>query len=427
MTPDAADHTERARFWRALGAGPAACAELLSYATNHFDHSRLPPRFPVPDEPFVEAWQRYREAAEEEGVIPSLRQRLVQLRFPVRRGISETELYRRATRRGVLPETLPPDEGLALVHPRGVRLVLHQTPAGRVPVLIAEARPDFVALVQALAHRNEPVAIPAAMGACIVSGLNNWDRIAGLRRRWEETPPQRRFPPDWEGRFREIVGCPPLYQDRVIILSCGPYSATAASALGLGDEEWSRRSLTIRLEHECTHYFTRQVLGSMRNEAADELIADYMGIVAAEGRYRADWFLRFVGLEDRPRYRCGARLESYRGSPPLSDAAFAVLQRAVALAADNLARCDELRRSHRRDGDGSDGEKARTIIALTSLGLEALAGVGGPDAFWRAWQAAAPSAGAALDAGNLPGPGDLPGVAHEAAIGGEPRAVLDHQ
>lgn len=44
----------------------------------------------------------------------------------------------------------------------------------------------------------------------------------------------------------------------------------------------------------------------------DELIADYAGIVAAWGRYRADWFLRFVGLEDYPRYREGGRLQNYR-------------------------------------------------------------------------------------------------------------------
>ena len=30
----------------------------------------------------------------------------------------------------------------------------------------------------------------------------------------------------------------------------------------------------------------------MRNNILDELVADYMGITAAAGRYRADWFLR---------------------------------------------------------------------------------------------------------------------------------------
>jgi hypothetical protein len=107
----------------------------------------------------------------------------------------------------------------------------------------------------------------------------------------------------------------------------------------------------------------------MRNALADELIADYMGIVAAEGRYRADWFLRFVGLEG-PIYRPGGRLQNYRGDPSLSAGAFGALQVAVRRAAQNLETFDERRR---REGRGwTDGEKARTIIALARPGLEGL-------------------------------------------------------
>ncbi|MEH2229412.1 MAG: hypothetical protein V7K71_07160 [Nostoc sp.] len=101
--------------------------------------------------------------------------------------------------------------------------------------------------------------------------------------------------------------------------------------------EWLRLSLIIRLEHECCHYFTRRVFGSMRNNVLDELIADYQGIVAANnGRYRADWFLRFVGLEKFPNYQEGGRLENYRGNPALSDGAFRILQVFVKQAAENL-------------------------------------------------------------------------------------------
>ena len=46
----------------------------------------------------------------------------------------------------------------------------------------------------------------------------------------------------------------------------------------------------------------------MRNNLHDELIADYAGITAAIGHYRAAWFLRFLGLEDYPTYRPGGRL-----------------------------------------------------------------------------------------------------------------------
>ena len=86
-----------------------------------------------------------------------------------------------------------------------------------------------------------------------------------------------------------------------------------------------------------SHYFTRRVFGSMPNNMLDELIADYQGIVAANGgRYRADWFLRFIGLESFSDYREGRRLQNYRGQPPLSEGAFKILQILVKDAAENL-------------------------------------------------------------------------------------------
>jgi len=74
----------------------------------------------------------------------------------------------------------------------------------------------------------------------------------------------------------------------------------------------------------------------MRNNVLEELIADYSGIVAATGYYRADWFLRFLGLESFPHYREGGRLQNYRGQPQLSDGAFQILQALVSAAAENL-------------------------------------------------------------------------------------------
>ena len=81
-------------------------------------------------------------------------------------------------------------------------------------------------------------------------------------------------------------------------------------------------------------------LTSMRNNLLDELIADYRGIVASSGCYRADWFLRFLGLESFPHYREGGRLQNYRGQPTLSDGAFKILQALVKAAAENLQHFD---------------------------------------------------------------------------------------
>ena len=130
----------------------------------------------------------------------------------------------------------------------------------------------------------------------------------------------------WPEEFQRIKAQKELYQDRFIILSTGPYSNVHAGEIGLDPEDWLKLSLVIRREHECAHYFTRRVFSSMRNSLLDEIIADYCGITAAVGRFRADWLLRFFGLESFPHYREGGRLQNYRGTPALSDPAFVVLQ-----------------------------------------------------------------------------------------------------
>ncbi len=322
---------------RRFGANDAEVDELLAYNTNHFTQPDVPAPVPMPDEPFVEAWRQYQAEAETYGVFEALRRRLVQLRLPIEAGISETDAYRGVTRRGT---PVPLDQvGVTLVNPEALTLTLHATPAGHVPVMTTPERADFVALVQALVCRNEPRALPASMGACMVTGYNNWDRVATLRTTWEAENPGA-APWQWQQAWRRFMKQKPLFQDRFMILSNGPYSAVPADALGLDEATWKAHSLTIRREHECAHYFTKRVLGSMKNALLDELVADYMGIRAALGHYRADWFLRFMGLEDYPAYREGGRLQNYRGKPALSDGAFRVLQQLVVTAAGHLEAFD---------------------------------------------------------------------------------------
>jgi hypothetical protein len=237
-------------------------------------------------------------------------------------------------------------------------------------VIVAGCRADFVSLVQALTKRNEPEPIPESMGATIVAGFNNWERIRYYRQEWETKQSPPTTDTDWQAEFQRLKLQKHLYQDCFIILSQGNYSAISAVEIGINEEEWLRLSLIIRLEHECCHYFTRRVFGAMRNNMLDELIADYQGIVAANGgRYRADWFLRFIGLEAFPNYRQGGRLQNYRGKPPLSDDAFKILQVLVKDAAENLER---LNIQHRLELNNPENQ-ARLLSSLTSLSLVELA------------------------------------------------------
>ncbi|MFH7026292.1 MAG: DUF7005 family protein [Heteroscytonema crispum UTEX LB 1556] len=123
-------------------------------------------------------------------------------------------------------------------------------------------------------------------------------------------------------------------------------------------------------QFNCGEYVNRRVFGSMRNNMLDELIADYQGIAAVNGgRYRADWFMHFIGLESFPDYREGGRLQNYRGQPPLSDGAFSILQILLKQAAQNLEKFNSLHFSEL----GTPENRARLLTVLSSLTLEELA------------------------------------------------------
>ena len=301
--------------------------QLLFLQDNHFTHSKLLTwdEIPPPDEPFVEAWEEYIQDIPRQGALEALSQRLVQLQFPVQEGMSANPNYLLATRRGFSTKAMKEATGTKLEVPSGLKVYLHQTWAGRIPVIETSHRNDFETLVRVLSYRNEPVPIPASMGACMIRGYNNWDRVAKYKQRQAEN-----------FDFNQMKAHKELYQDVFLILSDNEYSGVPAERLGLAEDEWRRLSKVIRREHEATHYFTLRFLGSARNHLLDEFIADYMGIVAAADKYRADWFLTFMGLEDYPAFRPGGRLTKYLKNVEISEQAFELIKTYLKQAADNL-------------------------------------------------------------------------------------------
>lgn len=344
------------------GAKDSEIQELLAYNQNGFDQDNL--KLPLAPEAHIMAWEQYVKQAESIGVYAVLKQCLVQFQFPIVAGISETEAYRAATRKGKTLEVKT--SGLIFTEPEKLQLWLHKTLAGQIPIIVAGNRQDFITLVQAITKRNEPLPLPDSMGACIVGGYNNWDRINQYKKHWQQQNTHSET--DWSNEFKYLITHQDLYQDQFIIISQGFYSNVAASELGLTDDKWQELSLKIRLEHECTHYITRRLFGSMRNNLLDELIADYRGIVAAVGHYRADWFLHFLGLESGI-YREGGRLQNYRGEPPLSDGAFMILQMLVREAATNIEIFDQQFSGQLRPLT----QQVSILVALTTLTLEELA------------------------------------------------------
>lgn len=358
-----------------LGADPAALAELRTYCEAHYDAAGLAPEtvFPLPDEPFVAIWEEWARQAAVAGAFPVLRQHLPQLRFPIREGMSRDLGYRAATLRGESPDEIAAATGLELERPASLELALHVGPAGRIPLLIVRHRPDFATVLRALARRNEPVAVPPAQGALMISGYNNWHRLHALRHAWQERPPEQRENATWGDELRQIQARPELYQDRFVLLSDGPYSAVPAADLGLDEAAWREASLALRRDHECAHYLTRRLHGAMRNHLLDELVADYAGMKGAFGHYRADWQLRFLGIADTG-YRPGGRLDLYRGEPALSEESFAGLQSLARAAARSLERFD----AGRPNAEPTLRDRALTLLAIASFQVDQLAEPGAP-------------------------------------------------
>ena len=77
--------TFRSRVLDELGASPSEKNELLAYNENRFDNSDFTKtsEFPLPDEPFLSAWEGYEREAEKNGAFETLKGRLTQLSFPV--------------------------------------------------------------------------------------------------------------------------------------------------------------------------------------------------------------------------------------------------------------------------------------------------------------------------------------------------------
>ncbi len=370
---------QRKRFLLELGASESEAGELLQYNASRFDHSLLNAAvsLPLADELFAEVWDAYVREAEEKGVYHTLQERLVQFAFPIQEGISQSDAYRAVTLRGEDVSVYIEATGLALNHPESMKLFLHPTVAGRIPVIVISDRSDFVSLVQAISCRNEPKNVPPSMGACMVQGYNNWGRIWQAKTAWLRLNPAG----DWSAEFFDFKEKKELYRDRLILLSEGAYSGVNAASPGIDEEEWLKKSLTIRLEHECTHYVTRRLLGSMQNNLFDELLADYRGIVAAFGEYRAAWFLTFMGLELYPEYR-GGRLENYRGEPPLSTGALSILRALVYKAATNLEAIERSIVGTLKDMD----DRTLVVLALARMTLEELAGSDALEQFAGHWQ-----------------------------------------
>ena len=122
--------------------------------------------------------------------------------------------------------------------------------------------------------------------------------------------------------------------EKFIILSYKPYSNVSASELGLTDDQWKDYSMMIRKEHELAHFFTEKFLDSAKLNIHDELVADFVGIFSAVGKYHALWFLKGMGIDKYPEPQKKGRFSAY--VTKLSDESREILKGITVKAAINI-------------------------------------------------------------------------------------------
>ena len=110
-------------------ASLSVAAELLAYNESPFAHSQLaaPLSFPLPPEVHIDEWRQYVDEAQDGSAFDTLRRRLVQMCFPIREGISQTDAYWAATHRGRWPDETDEFAGLRLKHPEALQLRIHES------------------------------------------------------------------------------------------------------------------------------------------------------------------------------------------------------------------------------------------------------------------------------------------------------------
>jgi hypothetical protein len=238
------------------------------------------PPLPLADEPELAWWQQLIGGAADGALagrplLSLLEAALPQLQLPQVEGISGSELYKSSVLRGE-----PTDEKAIAIqgpaphwdYPEALSLWISPHPCGAMPVLETPIWSDFVKLVRALAHRGEPVSLADGVHAQAISGLIHWGLIQQFGRQ---------------------------SRARLIVLHQAPYGSVPAKHVpgGVNDATWLRASTKLRLEHELTHLATQRLLGEMRLNLLDELVADCMGMVAALGYFSAELFGRCLGIE----------------------------------------------------------------------------------------------------------------------------------
>ena len=328
----------------AEGVEPTERPAVIEYLMQRFEKETFTrSTLPLPDAPSTPDWCNYADEVRLRGSLRAL--------LPHLQGEPATH--------GSTSGAANSSEGMFLDAPEHGTLTMEDTSAGRLPVICCGSRADFVRMVCTLARRNG-AQVPDSMGALLIN--NYWSAAC-----------QDRYLAEVISRGRAAVVKAVKredFRDCFAIVGPGPYSGIPSELVFLDNEEWLQMSLALRKSHECVHYLTRRLYGSMHIHLHDELLADYGAMVSVTGAFRPDWCrLFFFGAGAQS--AIPGRAESYM-PVRFSAAARACVTRVLRTAVDTLAAFAA------RFGQRwlpSQGEYTACLCSIASLSLAELAQV----------------------------------------------------
>ena len=244
---------------------------LEEYCRRFKEADAIWPDLPMAADDRQQWWERWLADRDPAGCWDDLRQLLPQLLLQPGIDVHSSDAYQRLVMRGKKAQVADLKLAPVLRDPSGTTLTIAQHPTGAVPVLTFRNHEDFVLAVRCLAHRCEAVPIQPTVHSQAISGLIHW------------------------GLIRELsvqARC------QILLLHRAPYASLSMETIP-GEppmERWLDLSQTWRLEHELTHIACRRLVGEMRINLYDEIVADAMGMTAALGHFDADLFRRGLGL-----------------------------------------------------------------------------------------------------------------------------------
>lgn len=257
---------------------------LTNYCRPFSDWDSDWPTLPLKNSDQIEWWDHWLQTTPKESRWNDLRDSLPQLLIPPAREAHHGAQYKRLVLQGLDANSEDIDGGLK--EPDGFSISVKEHWCGAIPVIRVRQHNEFTHLLQCLVHRCEPVRIQREVHSQAVSGLIHW----GIIKAFDKT-----------------------HRCKILVLHDSPYSSISFQMIpGMKNEaEWINCSNIWRLEHELTHIACKILVGEMRLNLFDELLADAMGMRASLGYFNADLFRLTLGINREGTTRKNGRFHTY--------------------------------------------------------------------------------------------------------------------